>query len=281
MKLGDVKHRVQLPTLLNDMNLNGLGVEIGVKKGIYSYHLLQNSELKMLFSVDPWENQISYIYNDISNPGQPKYDQYYIETVKRLMYFGKRSVILKMFSEDAVNLFKDRSLDFVYIDANHSYKACKKDIEIWWPKVKIGGIFAGHDYLDGKLPEGDFGVKSAVDEFIINKRIYFYITKEKWPSWYIQKLRKEELLKFEEYLEFIRFISPFIVNKKVRNEKKGVDAMVEMVSGDYTYIVLDETFGLSTIGEKDHIEWVKNHGNDGRYSLPIKEFFEDCYFIQN
>ena len=37
-------------------------------------------------------------------------------------------------------------LDFVYIDANHNYECVKEDIEHWYPKVKVGGIIAGHDF---------------------------------------------------------------------------------------------------------------------------------------
>jgi hypothetical protein len=44
-------------------------------------------------------------------------------------------------------MIKNESLDFVYIDANHKYDAVKKDLELWYPKVRKGGVFAGHDYL--------------------------------------------------------------------------------------------------------------------------------------
>jgi predicted O-methyltransferase YrrM len=54
-------------------------------------------------------------------------------------------------------------LDFVFIDADHSYEGCKADIEAWFPKVKPGGLLSGHDYDNPDFPE--FGVKRAVDEF--------------------------------------------------------------------------------------------------------------------
>jgi hypothetical protein len=59
-----------------------------------------------------------------------------------------------------VTQFKDGEVDFVYIDGDHGFDAVKADISAWWPKVKNGGILAGHDYCGMQA-----GVKSAVDEF--------------------------------------------------------------------------------------------------------------------
>lgn len=68
-------------------------------------------------------------------------------------------------SREAVNLYKDKSLDFVFIDAAHDYENVLKDIQAWFPKVKAGGIFAGHDYTWG--PE----VKKAADDFFGPKNL--------------------------------------------------------------------------------------------------------------
>ena len=63
----------------------------------------------------------------------------------------------------AARSFDDDSLDFVFIDASHEYEDVKNDILAWLPKVRKGGVLAGHDYyVDGE----DYypGVKRAVDE---------------------------------------------------------------------------------------------------------------------
>jgi predicted O-methyltransferase YrrM len=49
-------------------------------------------------------------------------------------------------SVEAAALVPDGDLDFVFIDADHQYEPVKEDIEAWYPKVRNGGIVAGHDY---------------------------------------------------------------------------------------------------------------------------------------
>lgn len=67
-------------------------------------------------------------------------------------------------SENGSKLYEDESLDFVFIDAGHSYEDVSLDLKLWYPKVKKGGVFAGHDY-----PAWE-GVKIAVDEFFVGKK---------------------------------------------------------------------------------------------------------------
>lgn len=183
-----VKTRNELPLLLNDLKLIGKGVEIGVECGYYSNIILERSKLKCLYSIDSWTEFSKEKYQDINNHNQQKHNQNKKETEQKLNQYKDRSQIRQMLSENAVDLFKNNELDFVYIDANHSYKGCKRDIELWYPKVKVGGVFAGHDYIqDGQYNEGIFGVKSAVDEFIKKENQKLFITNELWASWYCIK----------------------------------------------------------------------------------------------
>lgn len=59
-----------------------------------------------------------------------------------------------------------RQFDFVFIDAAHDYESVKADIQAWMPKVKEGGILAGHDYCEA-WP----GVKKVVDELLPNRQL--------------------------------------------------------------------------------------------------------------
>ena len=53
---------------------------------------------------------------------------------------------LRMPSVAAATLFANDSLDFVFIDADHTCEAVQADITAWRPKVRAGGILAGHDW---------------------------------------------------------------------------------------------------------------------------------------
>lgn len=54
--------------------------------------------------------------------------------------------LIKGISWEVASQFEDESLDFVFIDADHAFESVTKDLDAWWPKVKKGGIMAGHDY---------------------------------------------------------------------------------------------------------------------------------------
>jgi len=184
----EIKTRNELPALLNSLNLIGRGVEVGVERGEYSEIILQNSNLSILYSIDSWKEFSKEEYKDINNHNQKKHNQNKKETEQRLKKYKGRSQVWQMLSEDAAAIFKNNSLDFVYIDANHSYEGCKKDIELWYPKIKQGGVLAGHDYIeDGQYSEGIFGVKKAVNEFIKKNKLKLFITQDAWTTWYIIK----------------------------------------------------------------------------------------------
>lgn len=61
-------------------------------------------------------------------------------------------------SSETASQFEDGSVDFVFIDANHTREFVRDDINAWLPKVKPGGIIAGHDY------NAPHEVKEVVDE---------------------------------------------------------------------------------------------------------------------
>jgi hypothetical protein len=186
-----VPSRDELPALLNARGLLGKGAEIGVKTGRYSDQLLSNWRGSELISIDPWLSADPEEYVDRSNVSQEEFDRLYHETRDRLAPYGSRSTIWRTTSVEAARKVPDRSLDFVYIDARHDYESVKEDVAAWCSKVRPGGILAGHDYVDGDLQEGEFYVKSAVDEFFGARDIHVHATQgpsavESFPTWIVE-----------------------------------------------------------------------------------------------
>jgi len=183
----DVATREELPRLLNRLGLLGTGVEIGVRNGAFSAWLLHRWQGFRLVSVDPWQTSRDDEYVDIANVSQSRHDDLLVQTRHRLSPFGPRNEIWRVSSAVAAEEIASATLDFVYLDARHDEASVEEDLSLWYPKLVSGGIIAGHDYLDGDLPEGRFGVKTAVDRFFGQLDHYVHTTTADapWKSWFV------------------------------------------------------------------------------------------------
>jgi len=147
--------RADLSKWLNTLNFR-VGVEVGVAFGKYARRIMRNNPGMTLYGIDPWVQYQGY--NDYQKKGT--YDRMLKEIEETVKAYPNFKVI-KEFSVDAVKRFKDNSIDFVYIDGNHSHESVLEDMEIWTPKVRKDGIVAGHDFTN-RLP----AVKRAVMEYV-------------------------------------------------------------------------------------------------------------------
>ena len=143
--------------MVSDANENSHFVEVGVWKGRSAAFMaveIINSKKDIKFDcVDTWEGSVEHKEFDVViNKELYKLFIDNIEPVKNVIN------PIKLPSLDAVNLYNDESLDFIFIDASHEYEDVKNDIISWLPKLKNGGILAGHDY------EIFDGVTRAVNE---------------------------------------------------------------------------------------------------------------------
>ncbi len=187
--LPPILRREELPLLLNALGLTATGAEIGVRKGPFSEHLLEYWRGERLISVDPWLAAPLGEYDDESNVSQEEHDSNFAETARRLARFGPRSDIWRCDSEAARARLQSASLDFVYLDARHDEASVREDLGRWWSIVRPGGLLCGHDYVDGHLPNGVFGVRTAVDAFFGQLGLSVHATTEDapWPSWIVLK----------------------------------------------------------------------------------------------
>lgn len=125
-----------------------VGVEVGVMRGETSEMLLHFFPELKLYMVDPWDMLNSEYFQTDSKfyrkHGGSK--QWYEDCKKIARRYPGRAILLREFSHIASYQFNNDSLDFVFIDGDHSYPAVYTDLLLWYPKIKPGGMLILHDY---------------------------------------------------------------------------------------------------------------------------------------
>lgn len=189
--------RSELPLLLNCLGLVREAVEVGVQAGVHAHNFLEKWKGDRLRLVDLWGEEGSdtnLFYVDIANVhGVAARRQHRLQCEDRLerSLRSGHAEVLHMESAIAASQIPDGDLDFVYLDARHDFAGVVADIHAWWPKVRVGGVFAGHDFVDGEFPEGDFFWISALEEALPRLDVHVIRERNRYPSFFI--LKSEEM----------------------------------------------------------------------------------------
>lgn len=197
-----LRRKFDFPILLNELGLTGHGAEVGVDHAGFAAHIMRNWRqgsgshyyLVDLYSENPKVND--------KGRNQEEQNKAFLTAQENVKEFGQRAVFMRQHSREAPKKFPDNHLDFVYVDAMHTYDDCLKDIIKWYPKVRPGGVVAGDDYANAdedwyfnkwhmKL---DWGVKAAVHDFFRCLNIPVFTTYYDdartgygYPCWYVIK----------------------------------------------------------------------------------------------
>jgi hypothetical protein len=135
--------RNHLPALCKALGFTK-GAEIGVWKAGYSSLFCRDAPCMHMLCVDPWLSYDAWL--DGKNGPTSNIEAAYQEA--RAKMAGKNATIVRAFSAEAAKDVTDGSLDVAYIDGNHVLEHVLDDLALWTPKVRSGGILAGHDYRD-------------------------------------------------------------------------------------------------------------------------------------
>jgi predicted O-methyltransferase YrrM len=152
------------------------GVEVGVWQGNLSAYLLERLPQLSIVLVDRW---------DLGKEEERRLGAGHLSFAKAMdnvAPFWPRWSVMKAESVMAAGIYKlaRASFDFVFIDAGHGYEDVSSDAEAWWPLVRPGGLFCGHDY------HGRFeSVDRAVDNFA--KKVNLPVVGHKGHVWSIWK----------------------------------------------------------------------------------------------
>lgn len=151
------------------------GCELGTSYGFNLVYFLENLDnISKVYAIDPYMS-----YDDGPSGVVP---QVIMDKVKSLFLINvephkDKLIFLNEMSDTAHHSIPNGSLDYIFIDGDHSYQAVYKDVRNYFDKVKTGGIFAGHDFSWE-------GVTRAVNEFRVEKRIQAPLQRCANDVWY-------------------------------------------------------------------------------------------------
>lgn len=157
----EVRTRFELPELLGKSGRHSKICEVGVLNGEHLANLMACIP-DMAIGVDHFKKVNGTFERAVERCG-----------------VRHNCILLKMESLAGSRMFPDEFFDFIYIDAGHGLKQIHGDLRNWWPKLKTGGIFAGHDYAH----IFHFKVIECVDDFVKQHGLGLHITDDEVPTW--------------------------------------------------------------------------------------------------
>ena len=155
-----VEHLVSVPTredILAQMKKNAVVAEIGVASGDFSEKILSITQPEKLILIDIWGSKRYHggLFEKVKNRFDARIKSGQIDIIRELSFEGIASCA-------------DGTFDWVYLDTDHTYDTTAKELELLRPKMKKGGVIAGHDYIMGNWNAGyRYGVIEAVRAFCV------------------------------------------------------------------------------------------------------------------
>lgn len=172
------------------LDKNSTGAELGVCDGAFSEKILEIVDPSRLYLVDVWRH-IDLGYPDGLMVNDNKQAARYRRVIGKFLD-DTRVRTIRDYTTALLEILPPKSLDWIYIDADHSFRGCWKDLEIADQLVKDAGYILGHDYNQAE----NYGVVEAVDRFVAERGyVLSYVTHERAKSYCISRTtRGNELL---------------------------------------------------------------------------------------
>lgn len=139
-------------SLLLAIGLHGeglVGIEVGMYRAESFCAILQCCRnVSKLYGVDMWEEYVDHIGGGAMKKDYKTAELNRLVAEHYIKHSGEseRAEVLEMHCSDAAELFSDETFDFIFLDAYISEDDVVRDLEEWYPKLKKGGLFAGHDF---------------------------------------------------------------------------------------------------------------------------------------
>ncbi len=187
------------PLIIDKLGLK-IGVEIGVDKAEFSKHIMDKSGISKYYCIDTWQDDFGSNYKPgyYNKQGNVRLEE--ARTILSEHIKSEKAILVRKTGLAASKYFGSESIDFCYIDGDHSLGGVYNDIMAWTPKVKVGGIIAGHDYKDGPASgitdffgkQLDYKIKTVVDYYCQRYGHKINSVGGRILSWWFVKNRKSE-----------------------------------------------------------------------------------------
>lgn len=122
-------------------------VEVGVWKGDFAKQILEQCEfIDRYYMIDPWANLPDW--NKPLNVDREIFDDVYAEAISKTAFASEKKIVLRGRTKDVIDEIPDNSLDFAYIDGDHTLRGITIDLIKLLPKIKEGGLIGGDDFTN-------------------------------------------------------------------------------------------------------------------------------------
>ena len=179
-----IESRSDIPTLLRRMNAQKI-CEVGVLYGGHFRSLISAECVAHAVAVDLWTETGNRAHNDECH-SQSGLDEQYAGMLA-LAKEDNRVQVIKNYSPVAAEQFADGYFDFVYLDDDHTEAGATISVNAWFPKVRSGGVLAGHDFFEWSCGPVKFGVVEAVTKFVKEHGFQLHLDKQHAAGWFIPK----------------------------------------------------------------------------------------------
>src|SRR6516225_9719262 len=151
--VSSAKSRIHLwERVLRVINVKTM-LEVGVWKGEYAQQILAQCEfIQRYYMIDPWANLPDW--NKPFNVSPEVFEEVYEEAMTKTEFAAAKRVVLRGRTKEVIGAIPDNSLDFAYIDGDHTLRGITVDLIKVLPKVNEGGLIGGDDFIESPSQHG-------------------------------------------------------------------------------------------------------------------------------
>ena len=242
-------------------------VELGTHKGTSFFAFCQAVKdfnlATSLYAIDTWQGDLHAGFYK-----EEVYEKFI--SIREKYYNNKNIIILRERFDDAVNRFKDNSIELLHIDGYHTYEAVKHDFDTWLPKLSPDGIILFHDTAEKR---NDFGVYKFWNELCERYTYHFSFSHSHGlgiiflgnaVEYYNRLL--ERVLEFADYYKLASFRGK-IADQRIKKESEAMELYDELQSINASLISRNRDLENVVRQQKDHNNRDKKKFEDIRNSL--------------